>query len=341
MADDDIIDLAPAGAQGRTTDHGRTAKDRRAEPGPIDVGQELVDTEISPPIKESEPADGGKKPVVREEPRHELGGKKWTGSGPVPGKMVWAVALALVLGSVAGLAVINKLGDQLSARARQLGMTTAVGALGVGLVVASARLRRGERIEITAFDRGIVYSAGGRTRAVRWTDVVSVTEKRFVPRGSGGQPLGARHTIRVACVDGTDHRFEVGGIEGSEGLSACIHQGTLPLLMPRVVAAVAAGRPVVFGRLTLASHGLVYGKETLTWGKRAGVDLVNGILVVRRKGGDESWFAEDCGKTPNVQVLLNLIKSRYLTPGPTANRNWAAEDSRFSLLDVYIPSTRS
>ena len=63
------------------------------------------------------------------------------------------------------------------------------------------------------------------------------------------------------------------------------------------------------------------------------------LRVVRRRGDDDPWYAEDCGATPNLQVLLNLIRTKFLTPDQqSAGRNRAADESRYSCLDKYMPA---
>ena len=78
----------------------------------------------------------------------------------------------------------------------------------------------------------------------------------------------------------------------------------------------------------------------MAWGELGGIDIVNGVLVVTRTGDPDPWYAGDCGATPNLQVLLNLVRTRFLTPDPDARpgRNRAAGESRYSCLDKYMPT---
>jgi hypothetical protein len=320
---DDPIDLTPA-------------------PRKVPVGWgELPGDEPVPPTTPANTKKAERKKPAGPDPRPDLGGRRWVGAGPVPGGRVWdaVVILGLVASGVAGLALATRLGAKLPAAYRPIAWVAASGVFAVSLLGLAVRLRRGRWIEVAAFEHGLVYLVRGREATVRWADVTAVTERRVARLDDRGLPAGYEHVIRLACAGGAEHRLDVGAIADSDRLSESVHAGTLPHLVPRVVKVVTAGRRAAFGRLTLVPDGLVYGRQMLYWQDVGGIDIVNGVLVVRRRGDDDPWYAEDCGATPNLQVLLNLIRTRFLTPDEeTARRNRAAEESRFSTLDKYMPA---
>lgn len=310
MRNDDILPLAPL--------------DPAPETPPVPV-------EAAPPGFPSAP------PPAEQEPRPELGWERWSGSGPVRRGVFWDLVFvaAFLAAGVAALVLGTRAGEKLLAPYRQVGWPVAAAAAGIALLGIGVRLL-GRRIRLTVSENGLVYSAGGRPKTIRWAEVTAVTEKKVAQVISHGESAGHRHLIRIQCKDGTDHRLEVGGVPEADRLAELIHEGTLTHLVPRVMDKLSAGRSVAFGKLVMSPIGLVHGRETLTWNKMANIALTAGILTVRAKGAAEPWYAGDCGAIPNVQVLLNLIRSRFLSTDLGIARNQAADESRYSVLDKYI-----
>jgi hypothetical protein len=269
--------------------------------------------------------------------RPELGYERWIGSGPLPRGQLSDVFLGLLflVSGLLGLALSTKIGDKIPEEYRTYAWAAAGGGAALSLLGILLRFR-GSRIHITAFENGLVYSTGGRSKTVRFVDVSAVTEKRVAMVIHHGDSAGRRHLIRIKLKNAAEHRLEVGALADSEKLAEIVHESTLPHLMPRVVETLTNGRAVAFGRLVLAPHGLTFGGETLIWDKMANITLTNGILTVRAKGEDDPWYAGDCGAIPNVQVLLNLIRSRFLSTDTSIAKNKAVTDSRYSVLDKYI-----
>jgi len=327
MNNDDILRLAPHDPPNQNGPHSkRTILLRQESDLPSDPGTLSHAERVNHPD-----------PAVEPEPRPELGTERWAGSGPLPRYLSWDLLLIFLylVAGLFGLALATKLGEKVSESYRPIGWVIA----GVGVLVSLFgvyRRIRGGRIEITSFENGVVYSTGGRPKTVRWSEITAVTEKRVAMVIKRGESAGRRHLIRIVCKDGSDHRLEVGELGDSQRLAELIHEGTLPHLMPRVVEKLAGGRAVAFGQLVVAPHGLIHGRDTLLWDKMATIALTDGILTVKAKGAQEPWYAGDCGAIPNVQVLLNLIRSRFLPTDPGIARNQAATDSRYSVLDKYI-----
>lgn len=331
MRDDDLIELALAGPPDHPQRTGKGVRDRGAKSPPADDPGRGKKTQ---PVR-----DPG--PLGRAVDRSDLGARQWAGSGPLSGRRPRVIPLVVAAAvTAAGLGLALAGGPESPPAYLAGGWLLAAGGVGAGFLAAVRRRGRG-RLEIAAYDYGLVYSADGRARTVRWPEIASVTEEGPTTAAAGRGAAGRRHVIRFRCADGSRHRLDVGAMAESAGLSVAVHAGTLPHLMPLTVGAVAAGRPVRFGRLALTTRGLAHGRRTLPWAEVAAVEVENDILVVRRAGADELWYAAACGSTPDVQVLLNVVRTRALTPGPSAGRNWAAEASRYSLLDMYRPAAGS
>src|SRR5687767_7575556 len=97
---DDIIDRTPSGKRRKDP---RTRSDRDARER-IDLDEELGLTPAEPEPEEevpAKPAPKAKKPAAPKPPpepeeQPELGRQRWTGSGPIPSRLMWDAALILL-----------------------------------------------------------------------------------------------------------------------------------------------------------------------------------------------------------------------------------------------------
>ena len=162
---------------------------------------------------------------------------------------------------------------------------------------------RGARAQL--FERGFVIARAGKTTSARWEDIASVTQ-RVVQTRYYGIPVWTSHTYNVTLTNGDKLRItDAFGKVGKLGDS--IQRMSANALLPRAIAAYHSGALLPFGALNVSQAGISNGKETLPWSDLNQLLLLNGRVIITRKGKRLRWSATQISKTPNVYVLTALV----------------------------------
>jgi hypothetical protein len=162
---------------------------------------------------------------------------------------------------------------------------------------------RGARAQL--FERGFVIARAGKATSARWEDIASVTQ-RVVQTRYYGIPVWTSHTYNVTLTNGD--RLRITDAFGKVGkLGDSIQRMSANVLLPRAIAAYHSGALLPFGALNVSQAGISNGKETLPWSDLNQLLLLNGRVIITRKGKRVRWSATQISKTPNVYVLTALV----------------------------------
>ena len=155
------------------------------------------------------------------------------------------------------------------------------------------------------FERGFVISLAGATTAGRWEDITSVTQ-RIVQSRYYGVPVWTSRRYSITLANG--QRALVNNAFAQAGkLGDAIQRMSANTLLPRAIASYHSGATLPFGRLSLSQAGISNGKETLPWSDLQGIVLLNGRVMVHRKGKRLAWTTTRISDTPNLYVLTGLV----------------------------------
>jgi hypothetical protein len=212
------------------------------------------------------------------------------------------------IGLGGALTTVGLLTDVLAVTAGHaaFGVVAVLGALfpaaGVAMLVSSYR-DRGHRFE--AYEDGLVEHRGGKTRRLRWEDVVSVTSD-LRPRDRRNPQAVApnqRHTIRAR----TGHELVfTDAIANCNFLLALVREKTLRHLLPWAQAQIDAGEVIEFGEFRASRAGISTEYQSIGWAQIEGTDVVDDFEVVI-KGRGSTWMETRMVNVPNMHVLFALV----------------------------------
>jgi hypothetical protein len=148
----------------------------------------------------------------------------------------------------------------------------------------------------------------------RWDEAVSFRELA-IRQEVHGIHVETSYNYWVGRRDG--HTFGFGDwLEQVQALGDALRERLTPLLLARGRAAWQAGEALDFGPLRLDREWLSRGAERLPLRELEKVEVLNGVLHVRRAGQDKEWFLGVAGEVTNLPVLLDLV-DRAAGGGPT------------------------
>ncbi len=156
---------------------------------------------------------------------------------------------------------------------------------------------RGTRADL--FERGMILSGGGKTRAIAWNEIALV-----VPAAS----QYSNNVFRIELFTG-----ETVFISWAFGkvfrLGDTIQRMSAATLLPRAISAWQGGAAVPFGPIHVLPAGLLDSirHQTLLWNDVGAVTLAPMVVTITRKDRTR-WAAFSKYGVPNVYVLLGLVE---------------------------------
>jgi hypothetical protein len=176
-----------------------------------------------------------------------------------------------------------------------------------------AVLRRGWQVDV--FADGFILSDGLRSRrSWRWDDVRRLRHPLFDSGKTwmrdGDQPCFTQKAPRLVLELADRRTIEFSDVLASvEALNETIQREVYPRLLEQARRQMAAGGCVSFEPFQLRTEGLHFGSGFLTWAEIDSLQLHEGGLHLRRRGG---WRTEvktaPAASMPNVSVLLALLE---------------------------------
>jgi hypothetical protein len=170
---------------------------------------------------------------------------------------------------------------------------------------------------LLVFEGGLVLGQRDQAGAYFWNEVVTVEQQATIPfRAANMAPLanigalvfrGYTRTVILHLADGEEIRF-TDSLPRFNLLWEVLREETLKCLLPKALAAYHAGRPVVFGEVTVSREGLNNGHETLPWEQIKKVAVDEDIVAVVRAEEWLPWLKTSSSGFPNVHVFQRLVQ---------------------------------
>lgn len=158
---------------------------------------------------------------------------------------------------------------------------------------------------VYVFTEGLVRLKGDKADAVRWDQVKTIwqkADKRYI----SSFYLGTSHAYTVQRDDGKKFTFN-DGLRNVGVLGETLIREVNSRLVPEAIATYNAGKPVVFGKLSVSIHGISNGEEIVLWNQVKGIQVIKGALAVNKEGQLVNWPSIRAAKTPNLPVFLALV----------------------------------
>jgi hypothetical protein len=169
--------------------------------------------------------------------------------------------------------------------------------------------RRSTPTAVDVCMEGLVFQEGTTTVAFRWSDVLTVTEKRSVGDEERRRDslVNELRAFRIGLQSG--QVIILKSYIGRLGkLGTLIKENTLPHLLRRYCADLNQGRSVVFGALRLSVDGLTVQDRLLPWQQVRSVKCKGGLIKLCRRDRWMTWRIVKLTDVPNAHVLLPLVE---------------------------------
>lgn len=188
--------------------------------------------------------------------------------------------------------------------------TVVLSPLGIWFIVAALRSptyskkARAKRVDL--HQRGlVVHGVDGPVAVHRFEDVTvhqKITENYY-----NGVKTGTHYLLTLTAPDRTTSKLTQ-FYDNIPHLMQTVQQGVVEAQLPRVLATVQAGYPVVFGPFSVTRQGLVCdAKTTVTWPLLERVVIRQGVVRVMVHGRRTPQAAKAIYKIPNYTLFLTLI----------------------------------
>jgi len=169
----------------------------------------------------------------------------------------------------------------------------------------------------------------GRRHETR--DLSQVRQLFITPAGRDRLPDGlvlhCKHSTPLALGNG----WRAGAVARGTALTQAVRQHVFARLAPAYARGLAQHKPFDFQGVRLTHEGLARGDEALPWDEIERVDLEPHQLSIQRRQQRAVWAKLALGKTPNVDVLLHLLRQNQVdiqADRPELLAYWTLNDGR-------------
>ncbi len=166
-----------------------------------------------------------------------------------------------------------------------------------------------QKTSLTVCERGLLgYNESTRdVLSIPWDTIELVWFEVARDYSSGAGEKRRRYGWRYVfqCNDG--QRFTFAGHEGVLALNYVVDKEINARLLPRVIAAYDAGRPVSFGAIQVSQEGLQVGHKAIPWQNILSIEMEGDQIIVRLPDW-EHWVGNSKAATPNFSVFKALIQ---------------------------------
>jgi hypothetical protein len=184
--------------------------------------------------------------------------------------------------------------------------------IGVGLLYLLTsstgwqRLRQNRGLRVFAFPAGLARVQDEAVDVVRWEEIATIT-RAVLWEPEQESPLDGAIRFTLLTNDGRVYLFDE-LLPGLRDLRRYVERYTLPHLFPPALDAWEEGREVPFGKLSANRVGLTCDRLVLPWALCGSVEVVKGMLVVKRSRAWIAFCKIPLREVPNVHVLLALAE---------------------------------
>lgn len=123
-----------------------------------------------------------------------------------------------------------------------------------------------------------------------------------------GLVLHCKNTGPMAMGTG----WRAGAVARGTDLTLAVRQRVFARLAPAYARGLAQHKGFDFHTVRLTTEGLSRGDDALPWDEIEFVDLSPQTLLIQRRGQRAAWAKLAMGKTPNVDVLLHLLRKNQV-----------------------------
>lgn len=188
------------------------------------------------------------------------------------------------------------------------------------VIIIRAFLNRNLRVHVHA--HGLVFLRRHSNDVIRWDQIASVShkvKKRTTTSSNTNPSTGYKttttkttvyHTYIVQRADGAAFAFDQ-TFARLRALGKTIEQESARCLLPQAIAAYHAGKPIMFGKVSVSFAGVSDGQKTLPWSelKSMKVDENNGTITIRKQGKWLNWSNLSLSETPNILIFETLVNN--------------------------------
>lgn len=172
--------------------------------------------------------------------------------------------------------------------------------------------RNGVSAQAYAFERGFIHrDAAGVLAVFPWAEVR--VQRDITRTYVNGTYRRTSFNYNILRSDGSAfHLFSSTFPTGDVCLlGELIEQEIAAVRLPRALAALAEGKRLDFGDLTVDSHGVTGSQGTLPWRDIESVEAKDGRIRIKRAGSWLSWSRTPAGAIPDVVVLVALADALH------------------------------
>jgi hypothetical protein len=167
-------------------------------------------------------------------------------------------------------------------------------------------------LRVSLHPGGLAILRGDRLSVLPWDEIEVVWHKQEGPSLSFedylGSMLGGSQSVYTLRGPGGERVVLNSLLRDQETLGRAIRRETTCRLLPLALQAYKVEGHVPFGKLAVSREGLSKGGRTVPWSDVGGVDVQNGVVLVRKRDGRRAWFGVRMGKVPNLYVYLALVE---------------------------------
>jgi hypothetical protein len=234
-----------------------------------------------------------------------LGARERKHGSPPP---VRPIAIFFVIFGLPGIALMS--GFQSAPGQVFAGDRLTNGAIGSALVAfavyASILALRKATLSVTVHENGLAWVENAKTRNVFWEDIASITGAHR-SRRVAGEEIARTDVHRLTLDDGrvlvmTNMLADVGS------LAERVERALMARILPRDRDALADGKSVAFGPITMMKDKIELGPKSVALPARVVVE--NGVIWI---GEGDARIDVEWSKVPNARVLLALLDDQGST----------------------------
>jgi hypothetical protein len=159
---------------------------------------------------------------------------------------------------------------------------------------------------VAIYERGFVVTRGRKARRFAWGEIASVTQRTERVRVNG-IPGPRRTKVSVRLVNG--RRIKIPDrYQGIMKLAENLQIKMAAERLPKVIEQIERGETVSFGAFKVSRKHVSRFFKKLRWAEVESVQVVNGQVIVRRKGHWPAWSAPYVFQVENLYVLLQILQ---------------------------------
>jgi hypothetical protein len=191
------------------------------------------------------------------------------------------------------------------------------GAFGVVLIGAGIvgwrSVRRTQGMRVFVCPEGIARIQGGKGRALRWDEIVTVQRVVKSSEEVGPGMTGMRQ-LNLTGSDGQSFSFNE-NLTGLRELRQLVEKLTLGHLLPAALKSLEENGSIQFGKIQVTREGVSHDSAVLCWDDYESAEVSQGELKVTARGTRKPFYKVLIENVPNSHVLFALAERNRTAKG--------------------------